>query len=50
MRLAQGGDQAAYASLLVCPLDDPAHQLVGHVVPAALMTACGASAGRRSLD
>src|SRR4029078_13065040 len=32
---------AAAATQFVCPVDDPAHQLVGHVLPVALLTALG---------
>lgn len=40
----------ATATQFVCPIDDPAHQLVGHALPVVLLSALGALAGRRSLD
>jgi hypothetical protein len=40
----------ATATQLMCPLDDPAHQLVGHVLPAAALVLLGTIAGRGSLD
>ena len=40
----------AAATQFLCPIDDPAHQLVGHLLPVALLAAWGAMAGRRSLD
>ena len=40
----------ATATQFICPLDDPAHQLVGHVLPAATLVLMGAVAGRRSLN
>jgi hypothetical protein len=41
---------AAVATQIICPVDDPAHQLVGHVLPVALLTVWGAIAGRRWLN
>jgi hypothetical protein len=40
----------AAATQFICPIDDPAHQLVGHVVPVAVLAVLGAIAGRRLLD
>ena len=40
----------AAATQFLCPIDDPAHQLVGHFLPVAVLAAWGAIAGRRSLD
>jgi hypothetical protein len=40
----------AVATQFICPLDDPAHQLVGHVLPVAFLAVFGAIAGRRSLN
>ena len=40
----------AAATQIVCPIDDPAHHLVGHMVPRALFTAIGAAAWRQSLN
>ena len=41
---------AAVATQLICPVDDPAHLIVGHVVPVAFLSAWGAMVGRRWLD
>jgi len=41
---------AAVATQVICPVDDPAHQLVGHVLPVALLSVWGAIAGRRWLN
>jgi hypothetical protein len=38
------------ATQFICPIDDPAHQLVGHLFPAAMLVVVGTFAGRRSLD
>ena len=40
---------AAAATQFICPLDDEAHQLVGHVLPVALLSLLGAIAGQRLL-
>ena len=40
----------AAATQFLCPLDDPAHHLVGHVLPVAVFAVFGAIAGRRTLD
>ncbi|HET6195362.1 MAG TPA: NrsF family protein [Acetobacteraceae bacterium] len=40
----------AAATQFLCPIDDPAHQLVGHFLPVAVLAAWGTIAGRRSLD
>jgi len=40
----------AVATQFLCPLDDPAHHLVGHVLPVAVFAVFGAIAGRRTLD
>jgi hypothetical protein len=40
----RGGDS------FVCPIDDPAHQLVGHVLPVVVLSTLGAIAGRRYLN
>jgi hypothetical protein len=36
---------AAVATQLVCPVDDPAHQLVGHVLPVVVLMTIGAALG-----
>jgi hypothetical protein len=41
---------AAVATQVICPVDDPAHQLVGHVLPVLLLAACGAIVGRGWLN
>jgi hypothetical protein len=41
---------AAVATQIICPVDDPAHQLVGHVLPVALRSVWGAIVGRRWLN
>jgi hypothetical protein len=38
------------ATQVICPIDDPAHQLVGHIAPVVLLAVSGAIAGRRSLN
>jgi hypothetical protein len=40
----------AVATQFVCPVDDPAHQLVGHVLPVIVLAAIGTAVGVRSLD
>jgi hypothetical protein len=40
----------AVATQFVCPVDDPAHQLVGHVLPVVVLAAIGTAIGVRSLD
>ena len=35
---------------VLCPIDDPAHQLVGHVLPVILLAIAGTIAGRRAFD
>ena len=40
----------AAATQFICPLDDPAHQLVGHVLPVATLSVLGALAGHRYLN
>lgn len=40
---------AALATQFICPIDDQAHHLVGHVLPVALLAATGAMAGQRYL-
>jgi hypothetical protein len=40
----------AAATQFLCPIDDPAHLLVGHVPPVASLAIGGAIAGRRALD
>ena len=47
--LAAGAIGAA-ATQFICPLDDPAHQLVGHALPVAVLSVLGALAGHRYLD
>ena len=39
----------AAATQIICPVDDPAHQLVGHVLTAIVVGAAGLVAGRRWL-
>jgi hypothetical protein len=41
---------SAAATQFLCPIDDPAHQLVGHVLPVAFLSVWGAIAGRRWLN
>jgi hypothetical protein len=40
----------AAATQFLCPIDDPAHQLVGHVLPVAALSVWGAIVGRRWLN
>jgi hypothetical protein len=40
----------ALATQIVCPVDDPAHHLAGHVAPVALLVLAGTLATRESLD
>ena len=40
----------AAATQFLCPLDDPAHQLVGHAFPVAVLALLGALVGRRYLN
>jgi hypothetical protein len=40
----------AAATQFLCPLDDPAHQLVGHVLPVAVLVMFGALVGRPYLN
>lgn len=40
----------AVATQLICPVDDPAHQLVGHVIPVIVLSAIGLLAGYRTLE
>jgi hypothetical protein len=40
---------AATATQLICPIDDPAHHVVSHVAPVALLTGLGTLAGSRTL-
>jgi hypothetical protein len=39
----------AAATQFICPVDDPAHQLVGHVLPVVVLAAAGTIAGYQSL-
>lgn len=41
---------SAAATQFICPLDDPAHQLVGHVLPVAVLSVLGAFVGHRYLN
>jgi hypothetical protein len=41
---------AAAATQIICPVDDPAHQLVGHLLPVAVLSMLGAIAGQRYLN
>jgi hypothetical protein len=41
---------SAFATQFICPVDDPAHLLVGHVLPVACLSVWGAFAGRRWLN
>ena len=41
---------AAVATQVICPVDDPAHQLVGHLLPVALLSLSGTIVGRRWLN
>lgn len=40
----------AVATQIVCPVDDPAHHLVGHFLPMVVLAIGATFAGRRSLD
>ena len=40
----------AAATQFICPIDDPAHQLVGHFLPVLVFSVAGTFAGRRWLD
>jgi hypothetical protein len=40
----------ATATQFICPIDDPAHQLVGHMLPVAVLSMLGAIAGLRYLN
>jgi hypothetical protein len=40
----------AVATQLICPVDDPAHQLVGHVLPVVVLAVIGLAAGYRTLE
>jgi hypothetical protein len=40
----------ALATQFLCPIDDPAHQLVGHLLPVMIFSVCGAIVGRRWLN
>jgi len=40
----------AAATQVLCPLDDPAHHLVEHLLPVILLAAAGTIAGRRAFD
>ena len=40
----------AAATQFICPLDDPAHHLVGHLLPVAVLSVLGAFAGHRYLN
>ena len=41
---------AAAATQFLCPVDDPAHHLVGHLLPVAVLSMLGALAGHRYLN
>jgi hypothetical protein len=41
---------AAAATQFMCGVDDPAHQLVGHVLPVVVLSMLGALAGQRYLN
>ena len=40
----------AVATQLICPVDDPAHQLVGHVLPVVVLAVISLGAGYRTLE
>ena len=40
----------AVATQLICPVDDPAHQLVGHVLPVVVLAVIGLAVGYRTLE
>ena len=40
---------AATATQIMCPLDDPAHHIVSHVTPVAVLAVLGTLAGRHAL-
>ena len=41
---------SAVATQVICPIDDAAHQIVGHFLPVSLLSAVGAIAGHRWLN
>ena len=41
---------AAAATQFICPVDDPAHQLVGHLLPVMVLSLLGAIGGQRYLN
>jgi hypothetical protein len=41
---------SAAATQIICPIDDPAHQLIGHFAPVAVLVILGAVAGRGRLE
>jgi hypothetical protein len=41
---------AAAATQLICPVDDPAHQIVGHVLPVTVLALLGMVIGFRTLN
>ena len=41
---------SAVATQVICPIDDAAHQIVGHFLPVALLTVVGTVAGPRWLN
>ena len=41
---------SAVATQFICPVDDPAHQLVGHLLPVTFLSVSGAIVGRRWLN
>lgn len=40
----------AVATQFICPVDDPAHQIVGHVLPVIVLAMAGTAVGFRALD
>lgn len=40
----------AVATQFICPVDDPAHQLIGHVIPVIVLSAIGLLGGYRTLE
>ena len=41
---------SAAATQFICPLDDPAHQLIGHLLPVVGLSMLGALAGQQLLN
>jgi hypothetical protein len=50
LAMLAAGALAAVATQVICPVDDPAHLLIGHVLPVAFLSVWGAIVGRRWLN